>query len=124
MGPRRQRHFWITLVAQPITGFDESEARVNTMDLDAKLLLLAFHHRLEEADFESGLRRAAEILGQSIKPQRFANAIDRALSSGHIHDPVQLRSGALQCCWHLRLTPLGVTQARQLLDSTTELTTD
>jgi hypothetical protein len=89
------------------------------MDIDAALLRLAFHHQIEEPDFESGLRRVADMLGESIEPHGFASAIDRAVSSGFIHDPVQLRPGALQCCWHLRLTPLGVTRARQLIKATT-----
>jgi hypothetical protein len=89
------------------------------MTLDTELLLLAFRHRIEEPDFDGGLRRISEVLGQPIEASVLAASVGRALADGYIHDPIQLRKGALQCCWHLGLTPRGVSHVRQLREATT-----
>jgi hypothetical protein len=38
------------------------------------------------------------------------------LRDGLIREPVRLPEGALQCHWHLELTPKGVAAARAALD--------
>lgn len=85
------------------------------MELSALLLLVAFRHKIEEPDLDSGLLRVAMIAGQDIDPNALHAVLAGALAEGYIRDPVQLRSGALQCHWHLELTPLGVGQVLRLL---------
>lgn len=85
------------------------------MELSALLLLLAFRHRIEEPDLDSGLRRVATIAGQDVDPNACHAALAGALADGYIRDPIQLRPGALQCHWHLELTPQGVDQVLGLL---------
>jgi hypothetical protein len=77
------------------------------MDLDTLLPLLAFRHRIQEADSTEGRARIEAIAGQPIDPAEFAAALARLLNSGLIHDPVTLSAGALQCHWRLDLTPEG-----------------
>jgi hypothetical protein len=85
------------------------------MELSALLLLVAFRHRIEEPDPDSGLLRLAAILGQEVDPNAFHAVLAGALADGSIRDPIQLRPGALQCRWCLELTPLGVDQVLALL---------
>ena len=80
------------------------------MDLSALLLLVAFRHRIDEPDFDSGLSRLATIVGQDLDPNTLHTALAEALAGGYIHDPIQLQPGALQCRWRLELTPQGVNQ--------------
>ena len=85
------------------------------MDLSALLLLVAFRHNIQEPDSESGLLRIATISGRNIDPNAFHAALAEALTAAYIRDPVQLRPCALQCHWHLELTPRGVDQVLRLL---------
>ena len=70
------------------------------MDLGALLLLVAVRHR---------------ITGHAHDPNAFRTVLAEALADHLIHDPVQLLPGALQCHWHLELTPAGVEKAVKLL---------
>jgi hypothetical protein len=85
------------------------------MEPTVLLLLVAFRHRIEEADADSGLQRVATIAGQDIEPAALHAALAELLAVGNIHDPIQLRPGALQCRWCLGLTPRGVRQVLELL---------
>jgi hypothetical protein len=85
------------------------------MELQTLLLLVAFRNRIREPDLDSGLSRFAEVIGRSMDPDDFRDALARALEAGYIHDPVRLPAGALQCHWQLDLTSNGVTKVRTLL---------
>jgi hypothetical protein len=45
----------------------------------------------------------------------FCDAVATCLRDGLIREPIRLPEGALQCHWHLELTPKGVAAARELL---------
>jgi hypothetical protein len=85
------------------------------MELSTLLLLVAFRHQIEEPDLDSGLSRVATIVGQDVHSNAFHAVIAELLADGYIHDPVQLRPGALQCRWHLELTSRGVGQVLGLV---------
>ena len=88
------------------------------MNLVDTLLVVGFRHRIREPDIYIGLARFQEILGDQVDEGAFRDAVSEAISGGQIYDPVRLPPGALQCHWHLELTPKGVDQARALLAST------
>src|ERR1700688_3659124 len=83
------------------------------MELETILLLVAFRNRIREPDLDGGLSRFSEIVGRSIDPDDFCVAL--ALVAGHVHDPVQLQAGALQCHWRLDLTSDGGIKVQDLL---------
>ena len=84
--------------------------------MDAKPLLLttAFRHVIHEPNIEAAHARLAAITGESLEYNAYCDAVDAALREHLIHEPVRLLEGALQCCWHLELTPKGVAVAREL----------
>ena len=86
------------------------------MDLAALLLLVAFRHRIKEADIGAGLARFEEIIGHAVDEGEFRTALAHAVAAGELLDPVRLPPGALRCHWHLELTPKGVNAVRALLD--------
>jgi hypothetical protein len=79
-----------------------------------QVLLAAFHHRIREPDSESGLAALARIAGGDVTNDALRAAVAVALAQGLVHDPVRLPPGALQCHWHLELTPAGVAAAQRL----------
>ena len=85
------------------------------MDLAALLMLVAFRHRIKEADIGAGIARFEAITGTSVDEGEFRAALARAVAAGDLLDPVRLPPGALQCHWHLELTPKGVGAVRALL---------
>jgi hypothetical protein len=85
------------------------------MELSALLLLVAFRYEIQEPDLDSGRQRVATITGQDVAPNAFHAVLAEALADGYIRDPIRLRLGALQCHWHLELTPRGVGQVLGLL---------
>lgn len=85
------------------------------MQPSALLLLVAFRHRIEESDLESGLQRVATIAGRDVQPNAFYSVLADAIANGYIHDPIRLRPGSLQCHWRLELTLCGVHQVLSLL---------
>src|SRR5271166_1258297 len=85
------------------------------MDLKLLLLLVAFRHRIRESDLGSGLWKFEEIIGRSVSVDDFRHTLAEALATGHVYDPVRLPPGALQCHWHLELTPKGASKIRALL---------
>jgi hypothetical protein len=78
----------------------------------------AFRHRIIEPNVESGFSRFAELTDHVLKEAEFHKAVFDCLARRLIHDPVRLGEGALQCHWHLELTPAGVGVARALAAGT------
>lgn len=78
------------------------------------LLSVALHHVVNEPNIESGYQRIAAIAGSAIDYNDFCDAVADCIREGLIHEPIRLPEGALQCHWHLELTPKGVSIAREL----------
>ena len=53
------------------------------------------------------------LTGKPVRYEAFCNAVAACLRDGLIREPIRLPEGALQCHWHLELTPAGVAAARQ-----------
>ena len=85
------------------------------MDVKALLLTTVFRHRINEPNIEAGFERFVTLTDQSIAYDAFCGAVAACLREGLIREPIRLPEGALQCHWHLELTPKGVTAARQSL---------
>jgi hypothetical protein len=85
---------------------------MNARDL---LLRTAFRHRINEPNVEAGCERLVALAGEDIAAAEFHDAVASALREGLIREPIRLPEGALQCHWHLELTPTGVAAARALL---------
>ncbi len=83
------------------------------MDAVSKLLAVAFRHTIDEASIEAGFSRFVAIAGQDVGFDAFCDALAECQRDGLISEPVRLPEGALQCHWHLELTPAGVAAARQ-----------
>jgi hypothetical protein len=82
----------------------------------AKLLLtVAFYHAITEPNIESGFERFSALTDGIVTYDAFCEAIAACLRDGLIREPMRLPEGALQCHWHLELTPNGVKAARALL---------
>lgn len=79
-----------------------------------KLLSMAFSHAINEPNIEAGFERFSALVGGSVGYDTFCDAVASCLRDGLICEPVRLPEGALQCHWHLELTPAGVEAARQL----------
>jgi len=85
------------------------------MDMTALLLLVAFRHRIKEADSGAGIAAFETIIGRKVDEGEFRDALARAVARGDLRDPVRLLPGSLQCHWHVELTPEGVNTVRALL---------
>ncbi len=85
------------------------------MDVKALLLTTAFRHRINEPNIEAGFERFATLTGQTLEYAAFCDAVAACVREGLIREPIRLPEGALQCHWHLELTPSGVAAARQAL---------
>jgi hypothetical protein len=88
-------------------------------DLDASpllgtLLLVIFRQRITAPDSDAGLAHLAASAGGDPLEEDWRAAVADALAAGYVHDPVRLPAGALQCHWHLELTPKGVETALRL----------
>lgn len=90
------------------------------MTLIETLLLVIFRYRILVADAGIGIETLAEIGHRNATPIEWRDAIAEAVRAGYIHDPVRLPAGALQCHWHLELTPKGVAAVRRLRATTGE----
>jgi hypothetical protein len=84
--------------------------------MDARTLLLttAFRHRIHEPNIEAGFERFLALAGQLTAYGAFLETVAACLREGLIREPVRLPEGALQCHWHLELTPEGVETARRM----------
>jgi hypothetical protein len=85
------------------------------MDASDLLLIVAFRHRINEPNIEAGYERIVALAGDKVTFDAFANAVVSCLREGLIREPIRLPEGALQCHWHLELTPKGVAAARQMV---------
>jgi hypothetical protein len=86
--------------------------------MDARTLLLttAFRHRINEPNIEAGFEQFIGLAGQNVTYDAFCEAVSACLRDGLIREPIRLPEGALQCHWHLELTPDGVEAARRVID--------
>ena len=80
------------------------------------LLRTALHHTINEANIEAGFERFRSIAGDVLHYGMFYDAVADCLRAGLIREPIRLPEGALQCHWHLELTPKGVAAARALAE--------
>jgi hypothetical protein len=83
------------------------------MDAVETLLAVAFRHVINEPSIEAGYARFHEIVAEPIDETAFRDAVAAALRDRLIRDPIRLPEGALQCHWHLELTPKGVEAVRK-----------
>jgi hypothetical protein len=88
------------------------------MTPDARELVVttAFRNVINEPNIEAGFERFAALTGDAIDFGAFSDAVAACLRDGLIREPIRLPEGALQCHWHLELTPKGVSVARATLD--------
>ena len=75
--------------------------------LRRSLLRVAFHSD-HGAEHRSRVRRFAIARRRRIDYHAFCDAVAACLREGLIREPIRLPEGALQCHWHLELTPKGV----------------
>jgi hypothetical protein len=97
--------------------------------MDARTLLLttAFRHRINQPNIEAGFEQFVALAGAPVTYDAFRDAVAACLRDGLIREPIRLPDGALQCHWHLELTPKGVAAARDLrrsLQDTPETSAD
>ena len=76
------------------------------------VLDVAFRHVINESNIEAGYDRFAALSGTAIGFEDFRAAVAEGLRRGWFREPIRLPEGALQCHWHLQLTPEGVAAAR------------
>ena len=81
------------------------------------LLSIGFRHLVSETNAEAGVARIQELTGRVLTDPAIHDALATCLRDGLIREPVRLPEGALQCHWRLELTPLGVTRARDLMQT-------
>ena len=79
------------------------------------LLRVAFRHVVNEPTIEAGYARVASLCEDPPGYDAFCDAVADCLRDQLIREPIRLPEGALQCHWHLELTPAGVDAARALL---------
>jgi len=83
------------------------------MDVHLLLLTVAFSHRISEPSIESGYERFCMLSKSRVEYPEFCDAVAACVREGLIYEPVRLPEGALQCHWHLELTPKGVAAAQR-----------
>lgn len=76
--------------------------------------MVIFRQRITAPDSDSGLVQLAASSDREASVDDWRMAVADALARGYVHDPVRLPAGALQCHWHLELTPKGAETARRL----------
>jgi hypothetical protein len=82
------------------------------MDIRDLLLITAFRHRISEPNLDEGFAQFTALTGKQVAYEAFCDAVASSLREGLIREPIRLPEGALQCHWHLELTPAGVAAAR------------
>jgi hypothetical protein len=85
-----------------------------TADTLSLLLCATFRQQVLEPDSDAGLDRLVALVDGGANREDLRLAVAHAVAAGYVHDPVRLPPGALQCHWHLELTPHGVEAARRL----------
>jgi hypothetical protein len=89
-------------------------------DAQVALLRVAFLNAISEPNIEAGYACFHTLDADAIDYPTFCDAIASCLREGLIREPIRLPEGALQCHWHLELTPKGVQVARAMPATTTE----
>ncbi len=84
------------------------------MDAVQLLLTTALTHRIDEPNIEAGFERFSALTGSSVGYGAFCDAVAACVRDKLVREPVRLPEGALQCHWHLELTPAGVGAARTM----------
>ncbi|MBX5455185.1 MAG: hypothetical protein K6U10_14780 [Acidobacteriia bacterium] len=79
------------------------------------LLLMAYQHAPTAPNAEEGVQELRRLLCDRFDADALHAAIADCLRRGEIRDPVRLPPGALQCHWHLQLSPKGVETVHRLL---------
>lgn len=90
------------------------------MEARALVLTTGYRHVINESNIEAGFDRVTMLTGADVTYDAFCDAVAACLYEGLIHEPVRLPEGALQCHWHLELTPKGASAARALIADRTE----
>jgi hypothetical protein len=83
-------------------------------DAQVALLRVAFRTPITEANIEAGYARFHTLDAHSIGYPSVCEAVASCLRDSLIREPIRLPEGALQCHWHLELTPEGVQAARTI----------
>ena len=78
------------------------------------LLRNVLDHSIMADTVEDGLDGLTQRLGRDASRTAIAAAVQDLVASGLAYDPIRLPAGALQCHWHLELTPRGQEAARRL----------
>ena len=86
------------------------------------VLIAAFQHVINEPNVEAGFERFRSISAARSTSTRFCDAVAACVREGLMREPVRLPEGALQCHWHLELTPKGVAAARMPFPSSPVMT--
>jgi hypothetical protein len=76
------------------------------------LLAVAYRHAINEPNIEAGFERFVALNGAAVGYGAFCDAVAACVRAGLVYEPIRLPEGALQCHWHLELTPVGVEAAR------------
>ena len=84
------------------------------MDACSTVLAVALRHSVGEPNIEMGFERFSVLTDLPMDYGAFCEAVATCLREGLIREPIRLPEGALQCHWHLELTPNGLTAARAL----------
>lgn len=84
------------------------------MNATALLLSVALRQGVSGPNLEAGFERFSALTGGFVGYGAFCDAVAACLRDHLIREPIRLPEGALQCHWHLELTPAGVEAARQL----------
>jgi hypothetical protein len=86
------------------------------MDATALLLTVTFRHSINEPNIEAGYARFSTLVGQIVGYELFCDVVAECLRRDLIREPIRLPPGALQCHWHLELTPKGVATVKSEQD--------
>lgn len=93
-------------------------SRMNSTTPAVSLLLAtAYRHIIHEPNIETAHDRFVAISGSTVSYEAFCDAVAACLRDGLIREPIRLPEGALQCHWHLELTPAGIQAARAALQN-------
>jgi hypothetical protein len=86
------------------------------MDATALLLTVASRNSINKPNIEAGFARFSALVDQVVGYELFCDAVAECLRGRLIREPIRLPEGALQCHWHLELTPKGVATVRSKQD--------
>ncbi|HEY1933944.1 MAG TPA: hypothetical protein VGG99_18185 [Acetobacteraceae bacterium] len=86
----------------------------------ALLLCVAYRNVISDANIELAHEQFVSLAGQPIDYATFCDAIAACWRDHLIREPIRLPEGALQCHWHLELTPKGVAAARAFIADMSE----